>query len=492
MWHAFADVRELFIAIVSLTACAFAHAGPMGYDDARHLLNRTGFGATDAEIRDYAALGREEAVDRLLAGARREASIRPPAFVDEPFVPFYKVRQMGAEERQAEQRKLMEQGFELRAWWLREMSLTPSPLTERMTLFWHNHFATAQQKVRHGQLMYRQNALLRSEALGNFATLLHAVAKDPAMLIYLDNAGSRRQAPNENFAREAMELFTLGEGHYSEHDVKEAARAFTGWSLDRDSGEFTYRRLWHDYGEKTVLGTTGRLDGDDVIDILLGRNETAEFIAAKVWREFVSPHPDAAEVRRWAAVFRASHYEIKPLVRAALASEAFWTPGNRAALIKSPIDLVVGTMRTFDIHPFDLRPAVYACAALGQNPFSPPNVKGWPGGEAWITSATLLGRKQWLERVFRGSDPMLPSSGMREAQEKSEGADRFRRLLERGMGDYAFDPGRFSRVTVAGNGAPGTLERLALATPPVSAAGEERDLVERVRQLVADPAFQLK
>ncbi len=413
----------------------------MGYDDARHLLNRSGFGATDAEIREYATLGRVQAVDRLLASAHREPSLRPPAFVDEPFVPFYKVRQMGAEERSAEQRKLMEQGFEL---------------------------------------------------LGNFGSLLRAVAKDPAMLIYLDNAGSRRQAPNENFAREVMELFTLGEGHYSEHDIKEAARAFTGWSLDRDSGEFTYRRMWHDYGEKTVLGRSGRLDGDDVIDILLGRRETAEFIAAKVWREFVSPHPDRTEVGRWAAAFRDSRYEIKPLLRAALTSNAFWAEENRASLIKSPVELVVGTMRTFDIHPFDLRPAVFACAALGQNPFSPPNVKGWPGGEAWITSATLLGRKQWLERVFRGSDSMAPENAMRETQAKGEGADRFRRMLERGMADYAFDAGRFARSMDSGDGAAGSLERLALATPPVSALGDERDLVERVRVLVADPAFQLK
>jgi uncharacterized protein (DUF1800 family) len=360
-----------------------------------------------------------------------------------------------------------------------------------MTLFWHNHFATSQQKVRAGQLMYRQNVLLRSEALGNFAVLLHSVAKDPAMLIYLDNAGSRRQAPNENFAREVMELFTLGEGHYSERDVKEAARAFTGWSLDRDTGEFTYRRSWHDSGEKTVLGTRGRLDGDEVLDILLGRPETAEFIAAKLWREFVSPHPDPEEVRRWAGVFRGSGYEIKPLVRAALTSEAFWSPANRASLIKSPVDLVVGTMRTFDIHPFDLRPAVFACAALGQNPFSPPNVKGWPGGEAWITSATLLGRKQWLERVFRGSDPTQAPNAMREARAGADGAAAFRRVLERGMADYAFDVARFSRA-FGGEAGAQPLERLALAAPPVSPTGDDQDLLERVRHLVNDAAFQLE
>ena len=469
-----------------------AHAAPIGYDGARHLLNRAGFGATDAEIRDYAPLERLEAVERLLAGARREASIQPPAFVNEPFVPFYRVRQMSAEERAAAQRHIVQQGLELRAWWLREMLLTPSPLTERMTLFWHNHFATSQQKVRSTQLMYRQNVLLRREALGNFATLLHEVGKDPAMLIYLDNAGSRRQAPNENFAREVMELFTLGEGNYGERDVKEAARAFTGWSLERDTGTFIDRRAWHDYGDKTILGKTGRLDGDDVLDILLARPEAAQFIAAKVWREFVSPNPEPREVKRWAAVFREARYEVKPLLRVALTSNAFWSTDHRAALIKSPVDLVVGTLRTFDIHPFDLRPAVFACAALGQNPFSPPNVKGWPGGQAWINSATLLGRKQWIDRLFRGSDPTMAADAA-QAEEPAKGPEgRLRRTMQRGMASYGFDAERFSR-SIATSGERSTrIEHLILADGAVNRAEADLDEPERVRLLVADPAYQLK
>src|SRR6478672_7242768 len=307
---------RLICAIAAFLLPLAAHAAGIGYDGARHLLNRAGFGATDAEIAEFAALDRAQAVDRLLASARREPSVAPPAFVDAPFEPYYRLRNMTAEERMAAQRRLAQDSFELRAWWLREMAETPSPLTERMTLFWHNHFATSQQKVRSLQLMYRQNALLRREALGNFATLLHAVAKDPAMLVYLDNAGSRRQAPNENFAREVMELFTLGEGHYGEPDVKEAARAFTGWSLDRETGEYKWRPFFHDRGDKTVLGKTGRFDGDDVLDLLLVRPETAEFIVEKLWREFVSPAPDAAEVKRIARVFRDSGYEIKAALRA--------------------------------------------------------------------------------------------------------------------------------------------------------------------------------
>ena len=476
-----------------LAAALGARAQAIGYEGARHLLNRIGFGATDAEILGYAGLTRAQAVDRVLAEARREATVKPPAFVETAPTPFYKLRQMSTEERQAEVRRNIELGLELREWWLREMLVTPSPLTEKMTLFWHNHFATSQQKVRSGQLMYRQNVLLRREALGNFGALLHAVAKDPAMLIYLDNAGSRRQAPNENFAREVMELFTLGEGHYGERDIKEAARAFTGWSLDRDTLEFTFRRMWHDGGEKTVLGRSGRFDGDQVLDVLLARPETAEFLVAKLWREFVSPTPDAREVKRLAAVFRESHYQVKPLMRALLASDPFWAAENRATLIKSPVELVVGTLRTFEIRPASLRPAVLAATVLGQNPMSPPNVKGWPGGEAWINSATLLGRKQLLERVFRGSDamaePVRDSAGDEMQQQAQKGPEaRFRRLMERGMQTYAFDWERWSRSLDRGS----SIEGLVLATAAVNAAPTDAEGAERVRLLVSDPAYQLK
>jgi uncharacterized protein (DUF1800 family) len=487
---------KIAAVVASFILASAAQAAPLGYEGARHLLNRTGFGASDAEVREFALLERNQAIDRLLSTNRREPFTQPPAFADGPFEPYYRFKQMSAEERKAARRKLFEQGSELRAWWLREMITTPSPLAERMTLFWHGHFATSQQKVRSSQLMYRQNALLRREALGNFATLLHAVAKDPAMLVYLDNAGNRKQAPNENFAREVMELFTLGEGRYGEQDVKEAARAFTGWSLDRDTGEFTFRRLWHDYGDKTVLGRSGDFDGDQVIDILLARPEVAQFIAAKLWREFVSREPDPREVARWAAVFRDARYEVKPLMKAILTSQAFWSAQNRGALIKSPMDLVVGTMRTFDIHPADLRPAAFAVAALGQNLFSPPNVKGWPGGDAWINSSTLLGRKQWLDRVFRGSDPAMtaaaaPADGDESADAKAKG-ERYRRMMERSMADYTFDGERFIRsLPVSADGA-ARVDKLVLASAPVNPVPEEADAAERVRVLVADPAYEVK
>ena len=485
------------LGILALAGAAMVSSHPVaaaiGYDGARHLLNRVGFGATDGEITASAGLTRAEAVDRILAQTRPEASLAPPAFVNDAFFPYYKLRGLDEAQRKVLQQMSLEQGFELREWWLREILLTPSPLTEKMTLFWHNHFATSQQKVRSAKLVYSHNVLLRRHALGNFGALLHAVSKDPAMLVYLDNANSRRQAPNENFAREVMELFTLGEGRYTESDIKEAARAFTGWSIDRDSGRFVNRWPWHDAGTKTVLGRTGRFDGDQVLDILLERPEAAQFVTRKLWREFVSPQPDETQVRRLAAIFRDGRYEIKPLLRALLMSDAFWAPENRASLIKSPVELVAGTLRTLEIHPMTLRPAVAASALLGQNLMSPPNVKGWPGGEAWINSATLLGRKQFIERLFRGTDavaePAMVGAADDMRNETPAGPEaRIRRMMERGMQTYAFDWERWSR-TLDRNA---RIESLMLATAAVNPVPANAGGVELVRHLVSDPTYQLK
>ena len=296
-------------------ALPLAAQAAMGPDDARHLLNRTGFGAQPREIAEYAALSRSDAVERQLAGMTRAARTPPPDWVREAIVPPRELRQASPEERKVFQATEIRRGVDLRTWWLEEMLQTRSPLTERMTLFWHNHFVSSQQKVRYTKLMYEQNVLLRRHAGGRFSDLLHAVSKDPAMVIYLDSASNRKGKPNENFAREVMELFTLGEGHYTEADVREAARAFTGWSIDPDSGDFKWRPALHDDGTKTILGRSGNFDGDEVLDILLARPATAEFVVTKLWREFVSPEPDPAEVRRIAQKFQLSNYEIKVALR---------------------------------------------------------------------------------------------------------------------------------------------------------------------------------
>jgi uncharacterized protein (DUF1800 family) len=385
-----------------------------------------------------------------------------------------------------------------------------------MTLFWHNHFVSAQQKVKLAVLMYRQNVTLRENALGNFGTLLHAIARDPAMVIYLDSAQNRKGTPNENFAREVMELFTLGEGHYGEQDIKEAARAFTGWSLDRDSGNFVFRRFIHDYGEKTVLGRTGFLDGDDVLGILLARPETAEFVTRKLWREFVSPDPDETEVKRIATRFRASGYDIKTALYALLTSDSFYAPENRGVLVKSPVDLVAGTLRQFDMRPGLPIPFAVATAGMGQNLFSPPNVKGWPGGEAWINASTLLARKAFLDRLFRADDAAGRMQGANRSiavaavprqtaapngvqETEAERQLRFLRAMDRGLASVRFDSEAWFAQLRPPAAAPQDVRdhvqaatRLVLAIAPQTPHEPTDEPLTLVRQLVLDAAYQLK
>ncbi len=414
-WLALSVAVLLFVAATAPANAQSPAATQMGFDEARHLLNRTSFAAQVDEINEFARLTRAEAVDRLLAETRRQASYPPPAW-SQSYVRPYRPDMTQEERMKANRRELVERGLELRTWWVAEMLSTPSPFTERMTLFWHNHFATSQQKSRSATLMYRQNVLFRKYSTGNFAAMLREVGKDPAMLIYLDGAQNRKGAPNENFAREVMELFTLGEGHYTEQDVKEAARAFTGWSIDGDTGEFRFRRAIHDDGVKKVLGQEGRFNGDDMITILLQQPATSEFVVGKLWREFVSPDAngaaDTAAVKKLAGNWRAANYEIKPLLREMLMSDAFWAPENRAVLVKSPVDLVIGSLRQFRFSAEDPAPFAVILRQLGQDLFNPPNVKGWPGGDAWLNTTTLLARKGFLNRLFRADEMVKPGAGV--------------------------------------------------------------------------------
>jgi uncharacterized protein (DUF1800 family) len=470
---------------------------PMGADEARILLNRTSFGATQSEVAAYAQLSRADAVDRLLRGAMTTARTAPPSWADTPIFPRRELRELDPEQRKMKQAEEIRRGIDLRTWWVSEMLTTPSPLTEKMTLFWHNTFVSSQQKVKFSQLMYRQNVLFRKNALGNYATLLHAASRDPAMLIYLDSANSRKGTPNENFAREVMELFTLGEGHYSEQDIKEAARAFTGWSIEPENGEYKWRPFFHDDGVKTVLGKTGNFDGDAVLDVILAQPACAEYIVGKMWREFVSPDPDPAEVKRIAAEFRANRYDIKTVLRALLTSNAMYAADNRAVLVKSPVDLVVGTLRQFQFTVPDPLPFALNLAQLGQNLMSPPNVKGWPGGEAWINSTTLLARKQFVERVFRLEDmpPNMRAAMQEGGKIKGQGAGAMglagRERFITAISEIRFDSGAWL-AQVKGADTTKAVELAMLPMPPVSYPAAGTQGVALIRTLALDPAYQLK
>ncbi len=483
-------VRQgVFALCIALYALA-ATAKPMGPLEARHLLVRTGFAAMPAEMDSYAGLTRVEAVERLLSQVRTEPLTRPPEALDQ-WTPRSLFRGWSEEERRTWLRHTIRQGQELRVWWFEEMLLTPTPFTERMTLFWHNHFVSSLQKVRPTRLMYRQNLLLRKHALGNFRELLHAMARDPAMVVYLDNASNRKGQPNENFARELMELFTLGEGQYGEQDVKEAARAFTGWGIDGETGEFVFRPAQHDFGIKTILGRSDVFDGGDVLDLLLERTETAETIVRKLWREFVSPTPHEKEVARIAAEFRKSGYDIRVPVRLLLVSDAFFAASNRASLVKSPIDLLVGTLRQFRFEVDDAYPFVVMSRQLGQDLMAPPNVKGWAGGEQWINAGTLLTRRQILERLFRLVEPpaagamMAASNNQRSVGAAPNQENRFRRAMQ----NVWFDEAAFGASIATNDQA--SLVRLLLPQQPVHPVAAQ-DRLGLIRKLALDPTYQLK
>jgi uncharacterized protein (DUF1800 family) len=470
-------------------------------DDARFFLTRTGFAPDSNEVAQYVGLTREQAVDKVLGGVRTEAATPLPAWAAEPLPTRAERKAWTPDQRRDEQRMRRQRYEELRAWWIREMATTPSPLTERMTLFWHNHFTSGQDKVPFPQVMARQDALLRREALGNFGVMLHDVAKDPAMLLYLDGAGNRKGKPNENFAREVMELFTLGEGHYSQQDVSEAARAYTGWSLDPDTQTYLWRPNFHDDGSKTVFGESGPFDGDQMLDILLARPETATFVTTRLWREFVSDTPDAAQVASVADRFRASHYDIKVALRGLLLTDAFWRDDNRGVLVKSPVEFVVGTLRAFDISYENTAPFAAATRNLGENLFYPPNVKGWPGGQTWINSSTLLARKQFVEQMFRATEtagPRRTQSGNAMDMSDNAAGSMQRAMARVGQGGVRFDlDGWLARYNTKPDAKPGLstelqLQHAVLPLAPVDAIATDSTGSAYLEALLMDPVYQLK
>lgn len=297
----------------------------------------------------------------------------------------------------------------LQGLWLYRMIFTPHPLRERMTLFWHNHFATSFAKVKNSLLMQRQNDLLRTHALGDFKALLTAIGKDPAMLIWLDSTENRKAHPNENYAREVMELFTLGRGRYTEDDVRDAARAFTGWFVLND--RFHEIPGQHDDGPKRILGRTGAFRGDDVPAILLAQPACAEFLCRKLVRQFVTevdPLPPAL-IAPLARQLRDADYDVRAPLKTILNSSLFHRRETRRRRVKSPVELTVGTIRALEI----LKPTVsaealaLACERMGQSLYAPPNVAGWEGGAAWANSTTLLNRTNFALSLLSSRDPAL-------------------------------------------------------------------------------------
>ena len=409
------------------------YAGPWGIRQAAHLYRRAGFGGSPEDVARATSAGLHAAVDgfvhfpgagalpaqpqlvrdRLDPGERklfRAAASRPPGAV--PGAPDPAVVQLRKQLGLAHRRNVIA----METWFLERMTGSPAPLQEKMTLFWHGHFTSAYQKGIPAQALVDQNNLFRANALGNVRELTLAVSQDPAMLRYLDNAQNVKAHPNENYARELMELFTLGIGNYTETDVRESARAFTGWSIDRD-GAFRAFPARHDDGSKTFLGRSGDFTGRDIVEIIFAQPAAGRWFAKKLLEFFVYSDPEPGLVDALAALIRKNGFNLQPVMAVLLRSNVFFSDRAYRALVKSPVQFVVGSYQLFGIRQPDIG-ALEALRRMGQVLFVPPNVKGWDGGATWLNSQTMLTRENfasslmakmgdadWMQRAMQTMDP---------------------------------------------------------------------------------------
>lgn len=391
----------------------------MTYDDAAHLLGRAGFGGTPSEIESLAALDRESAVDSLL----NYESIDNKA-MEEAISQITITRTVGVDIVEGRPESIF--SMELRRWWLARMILTRRPFEEKITLFWHHHFATSIEKV-FAELIIQQNRTLRQYALARFDTLLTKITKDPAMLVWLDGQTNEAGDPNENYAREFQELFTMdthdvvtGEPNYTERDVKQIARAFTGLKFKfKRVGVYkvTLKKNHHDFGSKTIYGNTANYTADDVIEIVANLRATGRYLAASLFRFFAFPltnnTEDKAIIEKFADVYFSSDHSIKTLVREILISDEFFSDRARRALVKSPTEFIVKSFRMLGAR---YRPAATSARdynffvrsrRMGQSLFQPPDVKGWEGGTGWIDTTAMIERFNFASYLTSSRDDRL-------------------------------------------------------------------------------------
>jgi uncharacterized protein (DUF1800 family) len=298
---------------------------------------------------------------------------------------------------------------QLRQWWLRRMAQSPRPLQEKLTLFWHDHFAVNYREAERTHIIYKQNQLLREHAGENFGALLHAIVQDPAMIRYLDNHRNNKGKGNENLGRELQELFSIGEQYsanhaddgYTEDDVREASRALTGYTYDAATDQFHFLGSRHDATNKTVLGKTGPWSGDDVVNIILAHRSTARYVAGKLFEHFVHRTPDEQTVERIAHVLRGNNYEMRPFLRNLFLSEQFYGPAAMASNVKSPAELMIGTIRILGLEQPDYAAVDSAMQQMGMTLFEPPNVAGWEEGQAWISADLILTRYNHVANLIQ-------------------------------------------------------------------------------------------
>lgn len=430
----------------------------------RHLLRRAGFGANPTELADYRKLGLQGTVDRLLN--------------------YDQVDNTDLEDRLKKLNLNMLQRPEIQRWWLLRMAYTARPLEEKMTLFWHGLLTSSFSKARLPNLMRDQNEFFRKNALGRFPDILQGISRDPAMMLWLDLNQNLKSHPNENYARELMELFSLGIGNYTEQDVREAARAYTGWSYRPLLG-FTFNSNQHDAGSKTFLGQTGNFDGDNVVDVIMRQPASPRFIAGKLFSFFAYPNPSAEVLGPLVDAYKGNDLSIKALVRAILTSDEFYSAKAYRAIVKSPIEFVAGTLRTLGIDN-DGKQLAPAAISMGQEPFNPPNVAGWPGGRTWLASGTWLARVNFANRLAAAiPEANRPEAGaLAGAASATAPADAVDKLLDLFLDGQSSPDGRQALIDYI--------------TPPGggSLAGADKSWVEERRRglaylVLASPEYQL-
>jgi uncharacterized protein (DUF1800 family) len=398
----------------------------------QHLYSRAAFGISLHELHQKKGHDLEHLVNELFAQSETYAPIDIITTDELEAMKAVDKKDLTQEEkkkRNEERRRSME---ELNLGWMERLWTHPARLRERMTFFWHGHFAC---RLDAPWDMQDLNNIHRKYALGSFRDLLMAVSKSPAMLQFLNNQQNRKMHPNENFAREVMELFTLGRGNYTENDIKEAARAFTGWGFDPSNKSFVFREKAHDEGDKTVFGKTGAFKGEDIIDALLDKKETAVYISRKIYRFFVNDEVDVQRVGEMADVFYNSHYDIGGLMKYVFSSDWFYDSRNIGAKIKSPVDLIVGIHRLVPVTYENKEGLLVLQRALGQALFYPPNVSGWAGGKNWIDSSSLMYRLK--------TPSILLNYGIIEVEPKEDMLDdKGKQMMEHKMEEMAKQQGK--------------------------------------------------
>jgi uncharacterized protein (DUF1800 family) len=384
-----------------------------------HLLNRAALGADYNTLKKCSALSREALVDKLFNDSKQFAPLK----IKVNGLPDKKdFKNLSKQEKKELKKKLKDKVRELNTDWLQKLISGEEALRERMTFFWHNHFACRDDNP---ITLLELNNLHRQYAFAPFKQLLMAVSKSPSMLLFLNNQQNKKEYPNENFARELMELFTIGRGNYTEQDIKEAARSFTGWAFNRETYEFEFRANVHDTGTKKFMGQSGDFDGEEIIDIVLSKKETAIFLCTKIYKHFVTDKSDAKIIAELADFYFANNYDTEKLMRKIFLSDWFYASANIGSLIKSPVELIVSLSKTLKANYQKPEVLLYIQRALGQVLFYPPNVAGWPGGTNWIDSSSF---------IFRLRLPsLLANGGVIDLEMKDDMPEEFMKIMEMKM-----------------------------------------------------------